>query len=181
MGNGKETYDTVCYLLENYTGKLIIDADGINALAQFGKNVLKQAKCKVLITPHIKEFARISGYTQKNLALKPIELAQKFAKEYNVIVHLKNAVSITADGEHCYLSLNGNSALAKAGSGDILSGLICGSAARGLDLTQAAVCAQYMLGKTAEICAVDYGEYCVTSMDIINNIHLSVNRLTQKK
>lgn len=181
MGNTRETYDAVCYLLENYSGKLIIDADGINALAQFGKNVLKTAKCKVLITPHVKEFARISGYTMKSLAVKPIELAQKFALEYNVTVHLKNAVSITNDGEHCVLSINGNSALAKAGSGDMLSGLICGSAARGLDLIQAAVCGQYLLGKTAEICAEEYGEYCLTAEDIINNLHLSVKRLTQKK
>ena len=183
MGNGntKETYDEVCFLLENYTGKLIIDADGINALAQFGKGVLKTAKCKVLLTPHIKEFARISGYTLKNLAIKPVELAQKFAQEYNVTVHLKNAVSITSDGERCVLSLKGSSALAKAGSGDMLSGLICGGAARGLDLIQAAVCAQYVLGATAEICTEEYGEYCVTAADIINNLHLSVKRLTQKK
>ena len=135
----------------------------------------------MLITPHVKEFARISGYTLKNLAIKPVELAQKFAQEYNVTVHLKNAVSITCDGEHCVLSLYGNSALAKAGSGDMLSGLICGGAARGLDLIQAAVCAKYVLGKTAEICAEEYGEYCVTAADIINNLHLSVKRLTQKK
>ncbi len=181
MGNTKETYDAVCYLLENYTGKLIIDADGINALAQYGKAVLKTAKCKVLLTPHVKEFSRISGYTLKSLATKPIELAKKFAQEYNVTVHLKNAVSITSDGEHCVLSLSGNSALAKAGSGDMLSGLICGGAARGLDLIQAAVSAQYVLGKTAEICSEEYGEYCVTAADIINNLHLSVKCLTQKK
>jgi len=180
MGNTKETYDAVCFLLENYTGKLIIDADGINALAQFGKGVLKTAKCKVLITPHIKEFARISGYSLKSLTVNPIEMAQKFAKEYNICVHLKNAVSITTDGEHTVLSLNGNSALAKAGSGDMLSGLICGSAARGLDLIQAAVCARYVLGMTAEICTEEYGDYCVTAADVINNLHLSIKRLTQK-
>ena len=181
MGNTRETYDKVCYLLENYTGKLIIDADGINALAQYGAGVLKSAKCKVLLTPHVKEFARISGYTLKNIGIKPVELAQKFALEYNVTVHLKNAVSITADGEKCALSLIGNSALAKAGSGDMLSGLICGGAARGLDLLQAAVCAQYVLGLTAQICADEVGEYCVTAADILNNLHVSVKRLTQSK
>ncbi len=180
-GNTKETYDKICYLLENYSGKLIIDADGINALAQFGKAVLKTAKCKVLITPHVKEFARLSGYALKNITANPLELAKKFAKEYNVIVHLKNAVSVTSDGERCILSLHGNSALAKAGSGDMLSGLICGGAARGLDLIQAAVSAQYILGTTAEICSEELAEYCVTASDIINNLHLSVKRLTQKK
>lgn len=179
MGNTRETYDKVCYLLENYHGKLIIDADGINALAQFGPNVLKSAKCKVLITPHVKEFARISGYTLKNITTIPVESAQKFAAEYNVAVHLKNSVSVTADGERCVLSLTGNSALAKAGSGDMLSGLICGGAARGLDLVQAAVSAQYVLGTTADICSEEAGEYSVTATDILNNLHLAVKRLTQ--
>lgn len=181
MGNTKETYDKVCYLLENYTGKLVIDADAVNALAQYGANVLKKAKCKVLITPHVKEFARISGYMLKNIAIKPLELAQKFAQEYNVTVHLKNAVSVTTDGKKCILSTKGNSALAKAGSGDILSGLICGGAARGLDLIQAAVSAQYVLGLTAQICAENASEYCVTASDILNNLHISVKRLTQSK
>ena len=179
MGNTKETYEKVCYLLENYTGKLIIDADAINALAQYGAGVLKKAKCKVLLTPHVKEFARISGYPLKNIAAKPLELAQKFAREYNVNVHLKNAVSVTTDGAKCVLSTKGNSALAKAGSGDLLSGLICGGAARGLDLIQAAVCAQYALGETAEICSENLSEYCVTATDILNNLHIFIKRLTQ--
>ena len=181
MGCSRETYEKVCYLLENYTGKLIIDADGINSLAQFGAGVLKKAKCKVLLTPHVKEFARISGYPIKNISVKPLELAQKFAKEYNVAVHLKNAVSVTTDGGKCILSTKGNSALAKAGSGDMLAGLICGGAARGLDLIQAAVCAQYVLGSTAEICTESLSEYCVTATDILNNLHVFVKRLTQSK
>lgn len=181
MGATAETYEKVCRLLESYQGKLIIDADGINSLAQFGADVLKGAKCKVLLTPHVKEFSRISGISVKNILADPVEAAQSFAKQYNVAVHLKNAVSITADGTKCVLSLKGNSALAKAGSGDMLSGLICGNAARGLDLVQAAVCSQYVLGICAQECSEKYGEYGVTASDILNNLYSSVKYLTECK
>ncbi len=181
MGNTRETYDTVCRLLTEYTGKLVIDADGINALAKYGADVLRSATCKVLLTPHVKEFAGISGYKLKDILAKPIETSRRFAAEYNVVVHLKNAVSVTSDGGKSVLSLKGNSALAKGGSGDMLSGLICGGSARGLDLLQSAVCAQYVLGLTAQICALDVSEYCVTATDIINNIHSAIKCLTRDK
>lgn len=177
-GCNKTTYEKVCNLIEGYGGKLIIDADGINSLAAYGKEVLKGAKCKIVITPHVREFSRISGCTEEEILSDPAGRAKAFAAEYGVVVHLKNCVTLTTDGHKVSLVTRGSSALARAGSGDILSGLVAGYAARGLDVFDAAVCAQYVLGRAAEIAGKECGEYCTTSQDIIKNIKNVVKSLT---
>ncbi len=179
MGCTRETYAAVCSLLNSYAGKLIIDADGLNALAKYGKDALKQTRAKVLITPHIGEMSRLCGLSKQEILANPVAVAQNFAKEYNITVHLKNAVSVTSDGKTATLTVRGTSALAKAGSGDLLSGLLCGNAARGLNLYDAAVCSQYVLGMSAEICSEEGYDGCVTSADLINNLHTAINRLTR--
>ena len=177
-GCNKTTYEKVCNLIEGYGGKLIIDADGINSLAAYGKEVLKGAKCKIVITPHVREFSRISGCTEEDILSDPAGRAKAFAAEYGVVVHLKNCVTLTTDGHKVSLVTRGSSALARAGSGDILSGLVAGYAARGLDVFDAAVCAQSVLGRAAEIAGKECGEYCTTSQDIIKNIKNVVKSLT---
>lgn len=177
-GCSRATYEKVCNLIENYGGKLIIDADGINALAEYGRDILKRAKGQVVITPHIREFSRISGYSEGEILSDPVGRAMEFASEYGVTVHLKNAVTLTTDGKRVSLVTRGSSALARAGSGDILSGLVAGSAARGLDVFDAAVCAQYVLGCAAELAGKECGEYCATYRDVIKNIKTVVKSLT---
>ena len=83
-----------------------------------------------------------------------------------------------SDGTRKYLLTRGNSALSKGGSGDMLTGLACGIAARGVEGVYAVAAASYVLGLTAEICADEKTEYCVSSNDIIKNIHFAVKRLT---
>ena len=139
---------------------------------------MKGAKCSIVITPHIREFSRISGYSEEDIISDPAGRAKEFAAEYGVVVHLKNCVTLTTDGQRVALVTRGSSALARAGSGDILSGLISGYAARGLDVFDAAVCAQYVLGRAAEIAGKECGEYCATSQDIIKNIKNVVKSLT---
>lgn len=174
----ERTYERVCNLLKNYKGKLIIDADGLNVLAKFGKSVLKQSGAQVLITPHVGEMARLCGLTVQEVASNPVAVAKNFAGEYGVSVHLKSAVCVTCDGGKTVITTRGTSALAKAGSGDMLAGLICGSAARGLSLTDAAVCAQFVLGCAAELSSEKYSDYCTTSKEILDNISFAVKNLT---
>lgn len=177
-GCNLRTYKKVCKLLRQYSGKLIIDADGLNSLAKYGKGALKQTKASVIITPHIGEMARLCGLTVEDVKRDPVAIAKSFSKEYGVTVHLKSATSITVEGDNCTITQNGNSALAKAGSGDILSGLMCGYAARGLSLFDSAVCAQFVLGEAAIISSLTYSEYAVTSKELIGNISLATKRLT---
>lgn len=178
LGCNQTTYQKVCNLLENYTGKLIIDADGLNSLAKYGLQPLKETKAQVLLTPHVGEMARLSGITKEEVIADPIGVAHRFAQEYGLTVHLKSAVCITCDRDKSVITHRGTTALAKAGSGDMLAGLICGNAARGLSLFNSAVCSQYILGCSAELSSQKYSDYATTAKDIEENISFVIKRLT---
>ncbi len=178
-GVSEELYEKITALLASYSGKLVIDADGLNSLSKYGVDALKNKSCKVLLTPHIREFTRLSGLDEGCVLSDPVKVAKTFAKEYNVTVLLKNWYGVLTDGEECVVNLRGNSSLARAGSGDMLSGFICGNCARGLTLMQSAACSQYVLGMSAEIASERLTEYCVCAADLIGEIHNSLKRLTR--
>lgn len=177
-GVSEDLYGTISTLLNSYNGTLIIDADGLNTISKFGINILNNKKCNVVLTPHIKEFSRLSGLTVNEILASPVTHAHSFAQKFGVTVLLKSAVSVLADGDRVALCQRGNSALAKGGSGDMLTGYACGTIARGVDSFNAIAVASNTLGLTAEICAKDKTEYCVTSKDLIKNLHLAVRSLT---
>lgn len=182
MGKGcdERTYAQLCELLKNYKGKLIIDADGLNALSVYGVQALNDTCAEVLLTPHVGEMARLCKLTAEEVLKDPVGTAYGFAEKYNVTVHLKSAFSVTCgSGGKKVISVRGTTALAKAGSGDMLSGFICGSAARGLSLFDAAVCAQYVIGAAAELCSQAMTDYAVTAEEIIKNIPNVLKRLTE--
>ena len=179
-GVSEELYILIKKLLREYKGKLIIDADGLNTLAKYGAEILKNKNCNVIITPHIKEFSRLTKLSLCNIVENPVDAAQNFASEFNVTVLLKSASSIITNGKKTVINTFGCSALAKGGSGDMLSGYLCGTLARGLDMFDGAVCAAQTLGIAAEIAAEEKTEYCATAKDILKNLHLSVMRLTEK-
>ncbi|MDE6104598.1 MAG: NAD(P)H-hydrate dehydratase [Clostridia bacterium] len=167
-------------ILKEFNGTLLIDADGLNTLSEYGSDILRDKSCKVILTPHVKEFLRLTGKGIDEILADPLSVAQSFAKQYGVTLLLKGAASIICDGENTALNIRGNSALSKGGSGDMLSGYICGLTARGLAPFDAAVCAAYTLGLSAEISAEEVTEYCATAEDIIKNLHFAVLRLTKE-
>ena len=179
MGCNQHTYALIKGILSSYKGKVVIDADGLNSIAEFGKDILKQTKAKILLTPHVGEMARLTGLKKEEIVRDPIGVAKAFAAEYNVTVHLKNAVSVTADFKKATVTSRGSAALAQAGSGDILSGLIAGNAARGLTLHNAAVCSQYILGMSGEICSEQYTDEATTAKELAENICTAIKHLTK--
>lgn len=177
-GADENLYAKLKEILLSYKGKLIIDADGLNVLAVFGKDILKKACCEVLITPHAKEFSRLTGQDVKAILCDPVESAKKFAREYGLKVLLKGAATVITDGRKVFLNLRGSTALAKGGSGDMLTGLICGSAARGLDLMDAALCGAYVLGCAAEAVSAEKTDYCATATDILAAVPAAIKNIT---
>lgn len=176
-GVSEELYLKIKRILVSYGGTFIIDADGLNSLAKYGVEILKKKKCAVIITPHIKEFSRLTGIPAEEILSRPVELAERFAREYGVTVLLKSAASVITDGVKTVLNVRGNSALAKGGSGDMLAGFTCGTAARGLGAFDSAVCVSYILGATAEAVSAEKTEYCACAEDIIKNLHKTVGKL----
>ena len=179
-GISGELYDRINFLAKNYSGTLIIDADGLNCIAKFGLGSIKDSSCRIILTPHLKEFSRLTGKETNEILQNPVQFAQDFAKEYGVIVLLKGAATIITDGGETVINTSGTTALAKGGSGDMLSGYIAGSAARGLSPFDAAACAAYTMGISAEISSEQKTDYCATAHDILNNLHLAVKHLTGK-
>ena len=107
----------------------------------------------------------------------PVGLANELAAEYGVIIVLKGAGTVISDGVRTAINVRGCSALAKAGSGDMLAGFMCGSIARGLAPFEGAVCAAYVLGAAAELAAGEVTEYCATADDILKNIPIAVKNI----
>jgi NAD(P)H-hydrate epimerase len=172
MGVSEEVYKGAAYLLTHYQGRLILDADGLNSLANFGsknlENLFLNKKCDVILTPHVKEFSRLSGVSVESILNAPISSAQAFAKRYNCALLLKNAVSILTDGEGTAINATGNSGQAKGGSGDVLAGVLAGLCAVGLSAYESGVVGAYLVGKAAELAAMDVGEYSLTATDLIS-------------
>lgn len=170
MTNTEGVYDIIKYLLENYCGNLIIDADGLNALSTYGTQILKNKKCKVILTPHLGEFSRLASIGKQEVVTDSIKYAVEFAKEYQVIVVLKSAVSIITDGNQVYINTTGCSGMAKAGSGDVLSGFMAGLTARTNDLLEGAVIASYVFGLAGEYAQKNGCEFTVTASEIIEQL-----------
>ena len=177
MGVNERVYQTIKYLLSNYEGKLLIDADGLNSLSKFGVNILKNKKCEVVLTPHIAEFSRLTGKSVQEILDDPITYAIEFANKYDVIVLLKNAVSVITDGVEVYLNTTGTPSMAKAGSGDVLSGITAGLLARSTESLLAVACASYIFGKAGEDATSKQNEYTVIASDIVNSLPTVINTL----
>ncbi|WP_022669848.1 bifunctional ADP-dependent NAD(P)H-hydrate dehydratase/NAD(P)H-hydrate epimerase [Hippea alviniae] len=157
---------------------LIIDADGLNCLSFF-VDELKNRKAPTVLTPHPKEFSRLTGKPTKDVLADRLNIVKDFAKEYGVILVLKMADTLiaTPDGK-IYINTTGNQGLATGGSGDVLSGMIGAFLAEGYDTLQAAINGVYLHGLAADL-AVEAGitYESLTPTDIIGFINEAINFL----
>ncbi len=169
MGAGStvETYERTRSILKNFRGTAVLDADALNSLARFGKEPLVDRVCGVVLTPHPKEFSRLTGKSVEEILRDPAPLATAFAREYGAVVVLKSHRTVIADGVRTAVNPTGCPALAKGGSGDALAGFLAGTLARGLPPFEAAVASCYILGRAGEIAARDMGEYSPDATDVI--------------
>ena len=109
--------------LDNCRKPALMDADALNMIS-VRKEVLKDLPYPIVITPHIGEMARLTGYSSAEIKAAPFRIAEEFASEYGVTCMLKDARTVIAEPDHSkYINLSGNSTLSKAGSGDILAGM----------------------------------------------------------
>lgn len=170
MGAGCEenAHEILKQLLSAYRGKLVLDADALNLLALHREQaLLKKAQCQITLTPHPKEFSRLTGSETEAILRDPVEAASAFSKRYGVCVVLKNNRTVIAKGERRAVVTCGSPALAKGGSGDVLAGLIAGSMARGLSPFEGSLAGCYLLGKAGECAEREKGEYAPDATDII--------------
>ena len=103
--------------------KTVVDADAINIIAN-DESLKRLFHKNVIITPHLGEMSRLCGKDIKTIQSELIECAVMTAKQYGIVTVLKDARTIISDGVHTYINTSGNSGMATAGSGDVLSGVI---------------------------------------------------------
>ena len=162
----EQTIDFVKEFVLAYTGKLLIDADGINALAM-NIDILKKTSADIVLTPHVKEMARLIRKDVSYVLSNRKQLAQDFAKEYGVTVVLKGKDTIVADKNSTYVNPTGNAGMAKGGSGDVLSGIISSLMAQGVGVTTAACMGVYIHGLSGDMAADDLSKTSMLPSDIV--------------
>ena len=176
LGTSLEVSKIIDYVLQNYSITVIIDADGLNSL---NLDSLKSAKSKVILTPHMGEFARMLKLQIDDIKRDPIGLAKKFSQEYGAIVVLKSNATIITDGEQVWLNITGTPAQAKGGSGDVLAGCM-GALQKILPPLEACFAACYITGSAAILAESQKGSYSVLASDVIENIPNVIKDLIEK-
>jgi len=164
MGMHKDTVKAFAKFIKKIKKPMIIDADALNILAKH-KKLLADIPKNSILTPHIGEFKRLAG-TWQNEDEKWQKLLA-FAKQNKVVVVLKGAYTLISDGDFIYINPVANSALATAGSGDVLTGIMTGLSAQGYQAMEVALLGVYLHSKTAEKYIKKKQAYTMLASDII--------------
>ncbi len=167
----EETAELVRALLLSDGSPLVLDADAINSVALYGGcELIKDSRRTVVLTPHPLEFSRLSGLSVGEIQDNRISSAMKYAKENSAILLLKGAATVITDGEHLYINGSGSSALAKAGSGDVLAGLLVSLLSYSKSPLEATALAAYIHGRAGDNLSGVYSSYGVTPSDLPREI-----------
>ena len=165
------------YILETKDIPIVIDADGLNTLAKMDKSILNKTKCKVILTPHLKEFSRISGYSLEEIENNKEKLATDFAKKYNVILLLKGNKTIVTNGKETYIVNRGCPGMATAGSGDVLSGILVGILGYNEPNVLTVAGGAYLAGLAGELSQKNLNDISMRASDTISKIPEAINEI----
>ena len=166
-GKGEEYEEILKYIIESYAINVVIDADGLNTLSNMDLDILKRTKCNVCLTPHVKEFSRLAKIDMKEVDFIK---AKEFAKEYGVVVLLKGTATAVTDGDEVYFINRGCPGMATAGSGDVLSGILCGIGGyMEFDIKSISMGA-YIAARAGEEAQREINALSMTASDTVRNI-----------
>jgi NAD(P)H-hydrate epimerase len=190
IGKSEAGADITARVLAEYKGNLIIDADALNIIAARG-SAFESSNSDIIITPHPGEAARLLGITTGEVNSSREDSVRKLAAVCGGTAILKGHESlvftapasapliagIPSVDDSVYLNPTGNPAMATAGSGDVLTGVIAALAGMGFNTKDAAKAGVYIHGKAGDIAAAKIGEYGVTAMDISNAVPDAIKSL----
>jgi NAD(P)H-hydrate epimerase len=171
IGRHPETVEFVRSLVQQTSGAVVIDADGLNAFAGAPK-MLDGSKRPLVLTPHPGEMSRLTGMSTADIAKDPVAVARQFATEHHCVVVLKGHRTVVAtENGDIYINASGNAGMAKGGSGDVLTGmlgaLIASSSRCAGECAGAAV---FLHGLAGDIAREEMGERAMVASDILDAI-----------
>lgn len=150
IGQSSYSYRLVREFLMNAYVPIVLDADGLNVIAAH-RELTQYFTENIIITPHLGEMARLTGQSIQEIQQQLVETAADYSGRYGISCVLKDAATVvTGRDSQCYINSSGNSAMAKAGSGDVLAGTIAGLLALGEDPFEAAVLGVHLHGMAGD-------------------------------
>ena len=162
LGCSDDTFQILQSVLREFSGPVVIDADGINMLTGH-IDILRGRAGVTILTPHDMEFQRAGGVLTDDRT----DSAMTFAKNANSIVLLKGNRTIITDGMDCYINPTGNAGMAVGGCGDVLAGMITALLGQGIPSLNAAACGAWLHGAAGDICAEEIGQYGMLPTDML--------------
>ena len=168
----KVNNDTVALVREvilNCSVPLVIDADGLNCIAGC-IDIIEQKKAELVLTPHPKEFSRLNGMCVADIENNRFLNAQSFADRYKVGLVLKGRYTVIANNGKLTFNTLGNSGMATAGSGDMLSGIMVSLLAQSMEFDQSINAAVTIHAAAGDLAKEQFGERSMTVSDMINQL-----------
>jgi len=178
VGTQEETARVLNSILKQVQANIVIDADGLNILAE-NKTWLEFLPYHTILTPHPKEFERLVGHSFKN-SFDRLEEARNFAQKYGCILVLKDAyTSICLPNGQTFFNSTGNAGLAKGGSGDALTGILLGLLTRGYHPVKATIIGVFVHGLAADLCAEKTSQESFLISDVIQKLGRAFRKLEE--
>jgi NAD(P)H-hydrate epimerase len=178
LGKSLELTGLVKTLLERLTQPVVLDADGLNALAGAAE-ALGQHGGALIITPHPGEFARLLQIETPEVQANRRDLALEFAVRHKLVLVLKGHWTIVTDGQRLYENTTGNPGMATAGSGDVLTGAVAALLGQRLEPFAAAQLGVYLHGLAGDLARDDVGEVGLIASDLLQYLPRAIARTTQ--
>ena len=180
LGRSETSEKLVKMVWEQNEKPCVLDADGLNIWSGFSETERMMHKASYVFTPHVKEMERVSGNSVASIKENRKEILKKFVDKYNVCTVLKDSRTLVAGKEQqIYMNISGNAAMAKAGAGDVLAGVIAGIMAQGVPPYEAATLGVYLHGLGGDAAKESKGAYSVLAQDIIEGISYVLKRIEE--
>ncbi len=168
LSQSPETQKLIVKILFECKGKILIDADGLNAIASTGAGKLKSFKSEFILTPHVGEFSRLTNLSANEIERNRISIVREYSKKFNSVVLLKGVPTVTsAQNGVVVINSTGNSGMATAGAGDVLSGIIAALWAQGMNAFDAATTGAFIHGLSGDLVKNKIGERSLIANDLI--------------
>ncbi len=175
IGTSQETQKALRLLIQETKVPLIIDADGLNILAE-NKTWLSFLPKNSILTPHLKEFERLTSPVRSHF--DRLDILSAFANRHSIYVILKGAFSAIADPSgNIYFNSTGNPGMATGGSGDVLTGILLGLVTSGYKPFEACIMGTWLHGKAGDIAARKMGEESLIASDLVKNLSAAFKKL----